>query len=152
MNYLKNVLTVLLITLFALTSFAQDNESIWLTNYEEAINISKKENKLMLITFTGSDWCNYCKKLDKLVFSSEEFKEYATANFVLLNLDFPAKNKNKLSAELTKQNEALAKKYNPKASFPRVLIFNSEGKALAITGYKKLSAEAYVEHLKTILK
>ena len=152
MKQIKLLIPVLLLSLFSLSSFSQENNSIWLTNYEEALALSKKENKRILMSFTGSDWCTYCKRLDKVVFISEVFKEYATANFVLLNLDFPAKKKNELSAELTKQNEELAEKYNSKASFPRVLIVNSEGTVLAITGYKKLSAEAYVEHLKTIAK
>ncbi len=152
MNNLKKILPILLIGIMTLTSFTEEGESVWLTNYEEALALSKKENKSILMSFSGSDWCANCMRLEKVVFSSEAFKKYATENFVLLNLDYPAKKKNRLSPEMTKQNDELAEKYNKTGTFPTVLILSSEEKVLGTTGYKKISAEAYVSHLKSLVK
>jgi len=152
MKSLKITLSILLVGIIPITSFAQEKESIWITNYEEALMVSKKENKSILMSFSGSDWCANCMRLEKMVFSTEAFKKYATENFVLLQLDFPYKKKNKLAPALTKQNDELAEKYNKTGTFPTVLILSPEEKVLGITGYKKRSAEAYVTHLKALVK
>lgn len=152
MKHIKILLPVLLITLFSMSSFAQESTVKWLTNYEEALKVSKKENKPILINFSGSDWCANCMRLEKVVFSSNAFKTYSDKKFVLLKADFPAKKKNKLSPEMTKQNDGLAEKYNKTGAFPTVTILGVDGKVIGTTGYKKMSAEAYVTHLQSFLK
>ena len=59
----------------------------WITDYEDAFILAKRENKHVLINFTGSDWCGWCKRLDREVFSQPVFKEYAKENLVLLKLE-----------------------------------------------------------------
>jgi thioredoxin-related protein len=152
MKQLKILIPVLLITLLSLSTFAQENTVKWLTNYEEALAISKKENKPILMNFSGSDWCANCMRLEKVVFNSNVFKTFSEKNFVLLKLDFPAKRKNKLSPEMTKQNDGLAEKFNKTGAFPTVTILAVNGKLLGTTGYKKMSAEAYIIHLQSFLK
>jgi len=152
MKQLKILFSVLLITLFSLNTFAQENTAKWLTNYEEALALSKKENKPILMSFSGSDWCANCMRLERVVFSSNAFKTFSAKNFVLLKVDFPAKKKNKLSPEMTKQNDSLAEKFNKSGSFPTVIILGIDGKLIGTTGYKKMSAEAYVTHLNSFLK
>src|SRR5439155_1331927 len=61
----------------------------WLNDYKKAQQETKAGNKLLLLDFTGSDWCGYCIQLDKEVFSQPDFKEYASKNLILLELDFP---------------------------------------------------------------
>ncbi len=75
----------------SITTFAQEIK--WLDSYEEAAKISKETNKPILANFTGSDWCRWCKVLDKEVFRTDEFKTWASENVVLLELDFPKKKK-----------------------------------------------------------
>jgi thioredoxin-related protein len=65
------------------------NKEGWLVDLDEAYARSVKENKPILANFTGSDWCGWCIKLDKDVFSKSEFQEWAKKNVVLLELDFP---------------------------------------------------------------
>jgi hypothetical protein len=55
--------------------------------------------------FSGSDWCAPCIKLDKSIWQSTEFKEYAASNLILERADFPKKNKT-IRSDL--QNEGLA--------------------------------------------
>ena len=112
MKYIKLLIPFLLITLLSMSSFAQESTAKWLTNYEEALAVSKKESKPILMNFSGSDWCANCMRLEKVVFSSNAFKTFSDKNFVLLKVDFPAKQKNKLSPEMTKQNDGLAEKFN----------------------------------------
>ena len=87
MNYQK-LLTLVSITFLGLvaTAFAGDG---WLTDFEAAKAKAKAENKPMLLDFTGSDWCGWCVKLDKEVFSKAAFKDYADAELVLVEIDFP---------------------------------------------------------------
>jgi len=152
MKYIKLFTPLLLITLFSFNSFAQESTAKWLTNYEEALAASKKESKPILINFSGSDWCANCMRLEKVVFSSAVFKTFSAKNFVLLKADFPAKKKNKLSPEMTKQNDGLAEKFNKTGAFPTITIIGDNGKVLGTTGYKKISAAAYVAHLNSFLK
>lgn len=152
MKYIKLLIPFLLITLLSMSSFAQESTAKWLTNYEEALAVSKKESKPILMNFSGSDWCANCMRLEKVVFSSNAFKTFSDKNFVLLKVDFPAKQKNKLSPEMTKQNDGLAEKFNKTGAFPTVTIIGVNGNLLGTTGYKKMSAEAYVAHLNSFLK
>ena len=64
-------------------SFAQA-ESAWLNDYKKAQEEAKANNKLLLLNFTGSDWCGWCIKFDKEVWSQPQFKDYARDNLVLL--------------------------------------------------------------------
>src|SRR6266568_8131270 len=82
----------------------------WLTDLPKAQAQAKKENKLVMLDFTGSDWCGFCIKLNKEVLSKPEFAEYAKKNLVLVEVDFPRRKA--LSAEQKKANESLQGKYN----------------------------------------
>src|SRR3954452_691167 len=104
---MKTLLT--LAVAFALSSFASAAKEGWTENYEAARAQAKKENKKVLLDFTGSDWCPWCIKLDMEVFSKPEFKEYAAKHLVLVEVDFPQRSKQ--SPATKKQNEALQAKY-----------------------------------------
>jgi len=69
---------------------SNQNSSVgWLANYDQAAEQAKKEEKVLLMNFTGSDWCPWCQKLDKEVFSTSAFEEFSGKNLVLLKVDFP---------------------------------------------------------------
>jgi len=120
----------------------------WMTDFDAAKAKAKAEDKPMLVDFTGSDWCGWCIKLDKEVFSKAAFKDYASENLILVEIDFPKSKKQ--SAELKAQNEALAEKYGIRG-FPTILVMDGEGKVMERTGYRRGGPEKYVEHLKGIL-
>src|SRR6266581_5344317 len=61
----------------------------WLTDVPAAQEQAAAENKLVLLNFTGSDWCGWCMKLKAEVFSQPEFEDYANKNLVLVEIDFP---------------------------------------------------------------
>lgn len=101
-------------------------EPVWLTDLDEAKKVATKENKKLLVDFTGSDWCGYCIKLHKEVFDTPEFEKFAK-DYVLVELDFP-KRKEQPAAEKAK-NQAAQKKYGVNG-FPTVLILTVGGKVL----------------------
>ncbi|HEY5705395.1 MAG TPA: thioredoxin fold domain-containing protein [Terrimicrobiaceae bacterium] len=100
----------------------------WQTNYSEALAQAAKENKLVLLDFTGSDWCVWCMKLSKDIFSQPEFKEFAAKNLVLVELDFPSSKP--LPDEVKAQNTALATKFGVEG-FPTLILADGEGKEVA---------------------
>jgi thioredoxin-related protein len=122
------------------------------SNLDEALQKAKTENKTIFINFSGSDWCRSCILLKKTILNTEEFKKFADEKLVILDVDFPRLKKNKLSKEQTAINEALAAKYNKKGKFPTILLLDSNANVLGKTGYKKISPEAYIEHIKSIIK
>ncbi len=126
--------------------FASDG---WETNFEKAKTKAKEEGKHMLVDFSGSDWCGWCIKLDREVFSQSAFKDYAAENLVLVLADFP-RDKSKQSADLQKQNEKLMNQFGV-GGFPTVFILDSDGGIVAKTGYQAGGAEAYVEHVKALI-
>ncbi|HEY5791901.1 MAG TPA: thioredoxin family protein, partial [Chthoniobacterales bacterium] len=97
---MKTLLACSLLILATLPVFAGENA--WFDNYDTALAQAKKENKPVLVDFTGSDWCPPCKMMDKEVFASTDFQTYAAKSLVLLRVDFPKLKP--LSAELQKRN------------------------------------------------
>ena len=120
----------------------------WMTDFEAAQAKAKAENKPMLLDFTGSDWCGWCIKLDEEVFSQTAFSQYAAAELVLVEIDFPRRTDQ--PAKLKAQNEALAQKYGIRG-FPTILVLSPEGELIEKTGYRRGGPQAYVAHIKEIL-
>ena len=109
---------------------------------------SKKENKAVLVNFTGSDWCIWCKRLTEEVFAKGEFEDYASDNLILVKLDFPRKIEQ--ASETKMYNNNLAQKFGVQG-FPTILLFNSTGKLVLTTGYQPGGPASYVNHLKSYL-
>ncbi|MEC9094241.1 MAG: thioredoxin family protein, partial [Planctomycetota bacterium] len=63
----------------------------WQVSYPDAVKMSKQTGKPIFAFFTGSDWCKYCELLDHQILNTEIFANWAKANVVLLELDFPEK-------------------------------------------------------------
>jgi protein disulfide-isomerase len=100
----------------------------WQTDYSAALAQAGKEHKLVLLDFTGSDWCVWCMKLSKDIFSQPEFGEFAAKNLVLVELDFPSRKP--LPDEVKAQNSALAAKFGVEG-FPTLILVNAGGEEVA---------------------
>ncbi|MCP4453804.1 MAG: thioredoxin family protein [Planctomycetes bacterium] len=129
-----------------------DVKDLWLENYAVAKAKAAAQKKDLLINFTGSDWCIWCVRLEKGVFSKAFFKTHAPEDFVFAKIDFPQKKKQ--SKELVSQNKGLQSEFSTKygddfkfRGFPTVYVADSSGKPYGITGYKDLSPDKYVKHL-----
>jgi len=124
----------------------------WLTSLETGLEYAKKEKKGVLVLFTGSDWCPPCKKLHHEVLESEDFLKFAKKNLVLVEMDFPRKQKNQLEKEQKIYNNSLKRKFNIRG-FPSVIILDKDGKELERwVGYRSTDLDVTLEKYKTALK
>ena len=122
----------------------------WHTDYAKAQAEAKKGNKLILLDFTGSDWCGWCIKLKKDVFDTKEFTDYATNNLVLVEVDFPSKKK--LSDQQKKANEDLKNKFTANG-FPTIVVTDSAGAVVwRQVGYMEGGPKAWIAKLDSVKK
>ena len=143
---MKKLIVSAMFALAATCAFAMPKG--WTDDFDAAKAKAAKEGKLLLVDFSGSEWCGWCIKLDDEVFSKKEFVKTAQMDFVLVMVDSP-RNKEKLSKKARKQNPGLVEKYKIRG-FPTVLVMDAEGEVLARTGYRKGGVKEYIKHLDSI--
>ncbi len=110
--------------------FLSAAQPVWLTDFEKGKTEATTSNKLIVLNFSGSDWCGPCIRLRKEVFGSDAFEKYAADQLVLVNADFPRYKKNQLPKQQVKENEALAERYNSSGKFPFTVLLDASGKVL----------------------
>jgi len=133
-----------------LTASLARAESDWLNDYKKAQQEAKASNKFLLLDFTGSDWCGWCKKFDKEILSQSQFKDYARENLVLVELDFPRAKQQSL--ELRKQNQELAHQFEVQG-FPTIVVLDGDGQKLwQYDGYFPDGPAAFIAQLEKLRK
>lgn len=145
---MKRLFIALMVSVLSLGSL-HAAEAGWLTDYDKALKQAAAEKKPVVINFTGSDWCGWCIRLDKEVFSQGEFVNYAKDNVVLVKLDFPRKKP--MSEAEKKRNEALAEKFGVRG-FPTIVVLDPKGKQLGELGYEKGGPAKWIESLEKVTK
>ena len=130
--------------MLALSTTAALAKPGWTEDYDKALAQAKTEKKLVLLDFTGSDWCGWCIKLDKEVFSKPEFKDYAKQNLVLVELDFPQQKQQ--TKKIKEQNGKLQGEYKIRG-YPTVIVLNGEGKKVGELGYMEGGPKAFTAEL-----
>lgn len=121
----------------------------WLTNWDEAVKQSKKTGRPILADFTGSDWCGWCIRLNREVFSKPEFTKWATGKVILLKLDFPRQRR--LPVAEQRQNARLARQYRVEG-FPTILFLNHKGTVLGQSGYMEGGPKVWIAEADRMLK
>lgn len=138
--------SMLLAALFFLSAGGWDND------FEQAQQRARQEQKLILLNFSGSDWCVPCIRLHKDILQQPAFLQYADTALVLVNADFPRLKKNQLPKEQQKKNDQLADRYNARGSFPLTLLLDAEGKLIhSWEGYPNLTPEAFIAQIKALV-
>ena len=99
----------------------------WTMDYEAAVELAAKKKLPMMLNFTGSDWCGWCKLMDKGVFAQDEWKEFATKNVILVTLDFP-KDKSIVPEKYVSQNNELKQQFGVRG-YPTYVVLDSDGKS-----------------------
>jgi thioredoxin-related protein len=123
----------------------------WITHFQLGKTEAEESKKLIVLNFSGSDWCGPCIRLRKEIFSSEAFSNYAENHLVLVNADFPRYKKNELPKEQVKDNEALAEKYNSEGKFPYTVLLDPNGKVLKQwEGFPNETPEQFVDEIKSV--
>lgn len=147
---MKKEFFTLFIFLFLLTGRAAEASSpagsgiTWLTNYDQAIKLSKQSSKPLLLFFTGSDWCGWCNKLEKEVLDTPEFIQSTQDKLIFVKLDYPMHSE--LSPEITSQNERLQEKFAVR-SFPTIVILDPDQQPIGISGYRSGGGKQYAQHI-----
>ena len=120
----------------------------WSGDFSETTKIAKTSHKLILVNFSGSDWCGPCIRLRNEILESKEFNVYAPDKLLLVRADFPRQKKNKLPEDQVKRNEILAERYNKDGKFPYTLLLNEDGKILKVwDGYPNISAAIFIKEI-----
>ncbi len=136
---------VLLTLILAGSLLAGEN---WLDNLDTAKSQAAEEGKYVLVDFTGSDWCHWCKKLDGEVFEQKTWKEFAQENLVQVALDFPRKKAQ--TDEVKARNRQWMNEYGVRG-FPTIFLLDPQGNKVAQTGYQKGGAKNYIQHVNQLI-
>ena len=118
---MKKFLIIIVLALSCLSVEAQENLK-WHTDLKEAIKVSNKSKKPLFLFFTGSDWCGWCIRLQKEVFKTKEFADWAEKNVTLVELDFPRK---AAQAQELKQQNAQHAQFFQVRGYPTVWFANA---------------------------
>jgi len=142
----------IMLLFFVVVTISTTTAQEWNTDFTTAKKLAKTNNLPIILVFQGSDWCAPCIKLDREVWSTDEFKAYAKEHYVMLQADFPRRKNNALPEEQLNKNKALAEKYNKQGVFPFVVVMNANGDVYGETSYKKMNAKEYIKELNSFRK
>lgn len=121
------------------------NETIsWMTDYQEAIALSKSTSRPIFLFFTGSDWCGWCHKLEKEILETSEFIQGASEKLIFVKLDYPMRSE--LDPTSTAQNNQLKEKYSVR-NFPTIVLVDPDQQPIGVTGYRAGSGKQYAAHI-----
>jgi thioredoxin-related protein len=151
--FMKKTIVSLLVLGVGLLHLQAGDLSWNVGNISKPLQQAKAQKKLLLLDFTGSDWCGYCKKLEAEVFESPEFAAYAKTNLVLVKVDFPKSFE--LPSQLKNINEALMRRYAaPFKGYPTIVVLDAQGNKLGQTsGYSPGSGpEAFIAKIEKLAK
>ena len=123
--------------------------SEWLIDFEAAKKKAAEEKKSLLVNFTGSDWCGYCIRLEKEVFSKDAFREGVKDKFVLVTIDYP-EDESKVDDKTRAQNEKLGEQYHVDG-YPTIMLADAAARPYAFTGYEPGGADKYMAHLNDLM-
>jgi thiol:disulfide interchange protein len=123
---------------------APASASKWTENYDKALARAKAEKKLILLDVTGSTWCPSCKLMEKEIFSTKTFDDYAEKKLVLLRLDFPDP-----VIEVSGKTEWVLKYLPPggNVGLPLIVLISADGKAIGTTGYAPGGPDPFIAEL-----
>lgn len=140
---MKNM-TVVLLFLATMPGYSQ----MWRTNLQDAFKEASVSGKEVLLFFSVSESCPTCDTLEKKIFNSNAFKDFASENYILVKQDF-----NSGVADNIEENLLIVEKYNKDGFFPLVVVINKNTKVLGQIGvYKNESPTEYVAKLQSFRK
>ncbi|MFP6874613.1 MAG: thioredoxin family protein [Verrucomicrobiales bacterium] len=132
---ISNVISAGIISgIFVLSVAAEDKVQIdgaevgkWTMDFDAAVEKAAKEKLPLMLNFTGSDWCGWCKLMDRGVFAEKEWQQFAANNVLLVTLDFP-NDKNIVPEKYVSRNNDLKKQFGVRG-YPTYVVLDSDGKS-----------------------
>jgi len=124
----------------------------WTMDFEAAKKLAAEKDVPIILDFSGSDWCGWCKLMEKQVFSKPAWKTYAKENLVMVLIDFP-NDKSLVPEKYTKRNEALSEQYDVKG-FPTFILLDSDAKTVLgrIGAGREKTPESVIAELKKLFR
>lgn len=137
----------LLIAIIGLVSHSAIAQKVTWLSWEEAaalVQTGKNPKKIFVDVYT--DWCGWCKKMDKDTFQDAEVAAYMKQNFYMVKLDgenkepieFKGKTYKFVPSGRSGYHELAAALMQGRLSYPTVIFLDSEMKILSpVPGYQK---------------
>jgi thioredoxin-related protein len=124
----------------------------WTMDFDAALNVAAAKKLPLLLNFTGSDWCGWCKLMDKSVFSQEAWQTYAKANLMLVWIDFP-NDKSLVPEKYVARNKALSERFAVQG-YPSYIILDDDGKRLLgqLGADRESTPEIFIAKLKELFQ
>ncbi|RLW68562.1 MAG: hypothetical protein B6D68_03395 [spirochete symbiont of Stewartia floridana] len=142
---MKRIYALAVILIYVTTLvFAEYPPKGWTDDIIEGAERARQEDKMLLLNFSGTDWCIWCKKLEANIFSDPEYGEWANDNLVQVLLDFPSSIEQ--SERVVRQNQALQQFFGIRG-YPTIMVLDSNLIPLLQTGYLDVDAKGYIQHL-----
>ncbi|PCJ63075.1 MAG: hypothetical protein COA79_02880 [Planctomycetota bacterium] len=123
-------------------------DKTWLRDFDNAVLEAKSNNKVILMVFTGSDWCPPCISLHKFIFSDQSFIDFAKEKLVLLVVDFPRRRT--LTPSLAKHNAELKRRFGP-MGYPTMVMIDNIGNEIARFPYRREKPQKFTEKILTYI-
>lgn len=142
---MKKVLISILVFVGCIsTSFASEGIH-WISDYKEALDLSRKTDKPILLLFTGTGWCSYCHKLEREILETSQFANAVGGRYIFVKMDFSPMGQAR-DPSFSKQHEDLGQRYQIQG-FPTVVVLDRNEQVLLRTGYRQLKADQYASYL-----
>ena len=149
---MKNILTYIIaaVILFSAAFIGKPEEKAkinWLT-LEEAYQLNQ-ENPRKIFVDVYTNWCGWCKKMDKDTFADEKVAEYVNEHFYAVKLNAESQEKIVIKED-TITNQMMARSMGV-SGYPTMVYIKEDFKTIqAVPGYQK--ADAFLETLKKVQK
>ena len=157
MNAFTKSLPIVCAALVATSTFAARPDTdgarigVWTQDYDAAVALAKTNNLPLMLNFTGSDWCGWCKLMDSQVFSKKEWEKWAKKNIVLAFIDFPQK-KSLVPEKYVARNRDLSKKYGVRGYPTYVVVDPESGKSIGTLGASRdAEPKKFIAELENLL-
>lgn len=132
-------------------SDAKTLEDIAEKDFEKALAEAKKDGKVLMLEFTGSQWCPPCKMLHKYVLNTDKFLKHAKDKLKVVVADFERSGKPRDAANAA-QYAKLADTYEL-TGFPTIILINPQsGYIEKIVGFQIQSPEELIAKTEEVAK
>ncbi|MEX0321216.1 MAG: thioredoxin family protein [Puniceicoccaceae bacterium] len=148
MNSIRKITIGIALLSLAITSWGAVPDG-WTSDYEEATATAETEDRLVLLMFTGSDWCVWCKRVHQEILDTPVFMEWAKENLVLVYVDFPRKDYR--TAKVKEQNDSLDKQYDV-SGYPTMVLTDPAGEELKRLSYMQGGPKTFIRAIQRARK
>ena len=143
-------------TLFLLLPLLATAQIEWIS-WEEAIKRNETEPRKLLVDMY-TDWCGWCKKMDKTTFADARVAAYVSENFYAVKFDAEQKEAIKYDGNTFSFDASAGRRgshqlamalLDGRMSYPSIVYLNETGERISISpGFK--AADSYINELRFI--